>query len=109
MKHRSRRSALSLLEMLAVVTLLGILAAVVLPRFGDSGKRAKIQACAAQKMNIEVQTQLWFRKKGVWPANNLSDMGADPNFFPELLPTCPVDNTAYTLDTNTHRVSGHNH
>jgi prepilin-type N-terminal cleavage/methylation domain-containing protein len=107
--QRYIRSGLSLLELVAAITILGILASIVLPRFGDSAKRAKKEACQTNKLNIEVQAQLWFRKKSAWPSANLSDMGADHNFFPEGLPTCPVDGSTYTIDSTTHRVLGHTH
>jgi hypothetical protein len=42
---------------------------------------------------------------GNWPANDLSDIAADPNYFPEGLPVNPVDNTPYTLNSTTHRVN----
>jgi general secretion pathway protein G len=108
--QQKKRRGLSLLELVAAITILGILAAIVMPRFGDSAKGAKKAACHTNKMNIEVQTQLWFRKKNAWPATNLSDIGADRNFFPDAaVPTCPVDGSAYTIDASTHRVIGHTH
>ena len=108
-KKNVTRRGLSLLEMLAAITILGIISAIVLPRFGDSAKKAKIQACNVHKMNIEVQAQLWFRTKGSWPNTNLSDIGANSTFFPEGVPACPFDGTAYSIDNTSHRVVGHNH
>jgi hypothetical protein len=37
----------------------------------------------------------------------LSDIGADPDYFPDGLPTCPSTGAAYRLDPVTHRVVGH--
>lgn len=103
------RRGLSLLQLVAAITILMILAVIVLPRFGSSSANAKSQGCAANRRNIEVQARLWYRTKGSWPANNLSDIGANSSFLPEGLPTCPVDGTAYTLSGTTHQITGHNH
>jgi len=46
-------------------------------------------------------------EKGAWPANDLSDIGADSNYFPDGTPTCPVSGQPYRLDPTTHRVIGH--
>jgi hypothetical protein len=51
---------------------------------------------------------LWRRANGTWPAADLSAIGADANYFPEGLPTCPVDGAVYTIDTNG-AVVGHTH
>jgi prepilin-type N-terminal cleavage/methylation domain-containing protein len=107
--ERSRRAGLSLLELVAAITILGILASLVLPRFGASTARAKREMCHTNKLNIEVQTQLWFRSQNAWPSADLSDVGADPRFFPEAIPVCPVDGSAYTIDSATGRVVGHEH
>jgi prepilin-type N-terminal cleavage/methylation domain-containing protein len=103
------RVGLSLLEMLVVVAILGAVALIVLPRFSGSSSAAKKNACYTLKGNIEVQAQLWFRHKGVWPAADLSDLAADKAYLPEGLPVCPVDGTAYVFDQASHRVVGHAH
>ena len=99
----------TLLELLLAVMVLGVLAWVALPRFSDYASPAKKNACYTLKGNLEVQAQLWYRHKGVWPAADLSDLAADPNYLPEGLPACPVDGSAYTFDPATHRVLGHAH
>ncbi len=108
-KRRTRRKGFTLLEMLIVIVILGILAAIIIPRFTVSAAEAKKNACAQNIANINTQVERWYFEKGTWPANDLSDIGADPDFFPEGLPTCPVDGSAYNLDASTHRVKGHNH
>lgn len=103
------RGGFNLLELLAVVAIVGVVAAVAIARLAGNSATAKKNACYVIKRNVEVQTQLWYRTKAAWPAANLADIGADLAFFPEGLPTCPVDGSSYTLDAATHRVVGHTH
>jgi len=105
----NRNRGLSLLELLAVVTLMGIIAMVVVPRFGGTADDAKATGCSVNRNNIEVQAQLWFRNKGTWPQSNLNDLMGDPDYFPDGPVTCPVDGSAYSFDPLTQRVTGHNH
>lgn len=100
---------MSLIELLAVVTIMGILAMIVIPRFSTQSVNAKKQGCSVNKGNIEVQCQLWMRQKNSAPASDLSDIGANRTYFPEGRPTCPVDGSAYTINTTTLRVNGHAH
>jgi general secretion pathway protein G len=103
------RGAYSLVEILAVVTLMGILALVLVPRFSGHTGQAKTNSCQVNKANIEVQVQLWYRQNGTWPASDLSDIGGDPKYFPDGLPPCPVDGSRYELDTTRYQVRGHTH
>lgn len=106
---QATRSGFSLLEILAVVTIVGILAVVVLARISESAANAKKNACYVHKGNIEVQVQRWYRTKASWPDLNLANIGSENAYFSDGLPTCTVDGTSYTLDAATHHVSGHNH
>jgi len=104
-----RRKGLSLGELMAVLAILALLAAVILPRVVGQSDASKVAACHTYQGDIEIQAEMWKHNTGFWPAANLSDIGADLNSFPEGLPTCPVDGTAYTIDSNTGLVIGHNH
>jgi type II secretory pathway pseudopilin PulG len=92
------------MELLAVVTILGIIAAIIVPRVTVSSDTAKQKVNAHNKGTINAAVERWYVEKGAWPANNLSDIGADANYFPEGIPTNPVNGSAYTLDGTTHRV-----
>ena len=100
-----KRSAFSLMELLAVVTILGIIAAIIVPRVAVSSDTAKAKVNSHNKATINSAVERWYIEQGTWPANNLSDIGADLNYFPSGLPTNPVDGTAYTLNAVTHRVN----
>jgi prepilin-type N-terminal cleavage/methylation domain-containing protein len=99
-----KRRGFSLMELLAVVTILGIIAAIIVPRVTVSSDTAKSKVNAHNKATINAAVERWYIEKGAWPANNLSDIGADANYFPDGIPTNPVNGSAYTLNATTHRV-----
>ena len=100
-KTKSRkRSGFSLLELLAVVTILGIIAVVVIPRISVSANTAKANADSQNKAEINSAVERWYFESGAYPAADLSDIGADTDYFPNGLPTNPVTGAAYTLDAN---------
>jgi len=99
------RRGFSLLELLAVVTILGIIAVVVIPRISVSSATAKTNANNQNKSEINSVVERYYFTNGTWPANDLSDIGADTNYFPTGLPTNPVDGSAYSLNAATHRVN----
>jgi len=102
-KFRARRG-FSLLELLAVVTILGIIAAMVVPRVTTSSQTAKQNVHNHNKATINAAVERYFVNTGDWPANDLSDIGADPNYFPDGLPPNPMSSAPYTIDGTTHRV-----
>lgn len=104
-KPTRRCRGFSLLELLAVVTILGIIAVVVVPRVSVSSMKAKQEADRQNKAEINSAVERWYFEKGTWPANNLSDIGADVNYFPSGIPKNPVNNANYTLNATTHRVN----
>src|SRR5687768_12073005 len=105
----TRRAGFSLVEMLAVVLILGIVAGLSLPTIWPHATSGKKNSCYVNKGEINLQVQLWYRNQGTWPANDLSDIAADTAYFPQGLPQCPVDGTTYTLNGTTHEVTGHTH
>lgn len=106
---RIRRRAFSIMELLAVVTILGVLSAILIARTGSHIDGSKREACFLNKGEIELQVQLWRRNTGSLPPATLNGIGSNPSYFPAGLPTCPVDGTAYTIDTTTGKVTGHTH
>ncbi|MBU0533392.1 MAG: type II secretion system GspH family protein [Candidatus Omnitrophica bacterium] len=80
----------TLIEILFVVIAIGILAAIVVLRMLHTALEAKIAANDANKANINTSVERYFFDEGSWPAADLSDIGADGDYFPEGVPLCPV-------------------
>lgn len=108
MNCAARRNGLSFVELMAVVAIVALVAVLILPRVTGQHAAAQWAACQSTKGDIEIQAELWKHNTGSWPAGDLSDIEANLSYFPEGIPVCPVDGTAYTIDTNG-RVIGHNH
>lgn len=101
-------SGFTLIETLLVIILVSILAAIVIPRFTIGSKQAKIQSCEMNRSIINTSVEVYYFTEGTWPLDSLADIRTNQNYFPDGIPTCPVDSTSYFLATSpTHRVSGH--
>jgi prepilin-type N-terminal cleavage/methylation domain-containing protein len=105
MRTKVRRNAFSLLELLAVVVLLGIIAMVVIPRINFTSATAKENACFQNKSEINTGVEKFRWDSGALPTD-LTDLDDDA-YFPDGIPVCPVSGNAYTLDATTKRVTGH--
>jgi len=92
--------------MIAVVTIIGVLAALIVPAIAFHGQFAKQQVCHQFKSDLNAAIEKYFMDLGTWP-DEVSDL--EGPYYPEKIPKCPVDNTEYTIDPNTHRISGHEH
>ena len=94
----------TLVEVLLVIIIIGILAAIVIPRITYSKKAAQQEACNANVAALNSQTELYYTQEGVWPGA-LTDLA--PNYI-DAVPTCPFG-SAYVYSTTTHRTAKHTH
>jgi type II secretory pathway pseudopilin PulG len=97
--------AISLIELVAILTLVGIMAAIVVPHVSVSHDTAQQKANAHNKAVINATIERWYIDKGTWPTNDLKDISDDSRYFPNGLPRNPIDNSAYSIDPSTHRVN----
>ncbi len=109
MFRSTSKTGFSLLELMAVVAVVALVALIMVPRLAGSDDSSEVAGCHVHKGDIEIQAELWRTNTGSWPAANLAAIGADTNYFPEGLPTCPVDGSVYTIDPATGLVVGHTH
>jgi prepilin-type N-terminal cleavage/methylation domain-containing protein len=87
MKQVIRRQGFTLVELLAVVLILGALSAIALPRIVVSADSAKEKACQTNIGIINSQTELYKAMTGGYPSS-LSVMTKNPDYFPDGMPVC---------------------
>ena len=94
----------TLLEVLFVVIVIAILAAIVIPRLILTQDMAKQNACDVNVSNINKQVELYYFNTGSWPSYAIQEMipPTSYDYFPDGLPSCPVTPQRYYLDPDTH-------
>ena len=100
-----KRQGFTLVEIILVIVIVGILAAIVIPRITYSAHEAKVQACHSNVAALNAQIELFHALQEDWPStlNNLTDSD-----YVDDVPTCPFG-TSYILNTTSHRVPKHSH
>jgi prepilin-type N-terminal cleavage/methylation domain-containing protein len=110
--HVHRKKGFTLMELLLVVVILGILAAVAIPRMAQSGGDAKKNACRTNIALINSQIELYAtQNSGTYPADQTeftTKILNSTTLFPDGAPTCPYGQ-AYAYDTTLKRVTQHAH
>jgi len=104
-KLHNRRPGFSLLELMAVVTIIGIIATLLMPRIAASSDSAKEASCYHNRTELNSAIERFGITTGDFPTA-LSDLNV-LDYFPEGIPVCPVTDAPYTLNTTTNRVEGH--
>ena len=77
-----QRKGFTLIELLIVIVIIGILAAIAIPKFGKTREKAYFKAMASDLRNLQAQQELYFSV----PANNYSYAGTTAN-LPDFVPS----------------------
>jgi type II secretion system protein G len=114
LKRIKNHLGFTLIEMLIVVTIIGILAAIVMPRFLSTADTARKSAHKTDRQHINSQVELYYFNTGSWPAAGAlsNDQWKEPNgeatswqkYFPDGVPVTCNQGEAWTIDTDTHRL-----
>jgi len=110
----SHRKAFTLVEMLVVIAVIGILAAMIIPAIGSANGKTTLNRAAADRAQIETAIDNYKSKRGVYPPDNTYSTNADlaygtnaamtPLFF-ELAGTVCTD-PSVTPQTSFYRMHG---
>lgn len=96
-RHR-RTHGFTLLEMLAVVTILGIIAAIVVPRFANFTDTAKTNVAKHHIAQLQAIVERHYIDASAFPAD-LDELVTDG--YIDAVPTHPDSTKEYALDGST--------
>ena len=88
------RGGFTLVEIMIVVAIIGLLAAIAIPNFIKAREAAQNKACIANLKQIDGAKTLW-ALDGNTAAPSMSDLV--PNYI-KSTPTCPADGDAYNIN-----------
>lgn len=92
------RKAFTLVELLIVVIILGILAAVVVPQFSDASEDARLSSLTTNLQTIRGQLELYKIQQGVYPpsasfATVMTTLAGGFGPYLQSVPNNPYTNT----------------
>jgi prepilin-type N-terminal cleavage/methylation domain-containing protein len=103
--NKSRKSGFTLVEIMIVVAIIGLLAAIAIPNFVKARTASQRSACIANMKQIDGAKATWAleQKKLGTQAPAAGDLYGSAAYIP-VAPTCPANAAAYVLsgaDTKT--------
>lgn len=92
-----KQEGFTLIELLIVVVILGILAAVVIPRFTVSRDEARLNACRTNQAILDTAIQLYIFQNGSYTDDLSAATSVLVPGYAKEIPTCPDGGTySYT-------------
>jgi len=101
-KLKRRQKGFTLIEVLLIVVILGIIAAIAIPRLMASRAQAQEKTCRTNVANINTALEKYYFDTGKYPgdtgAATFTDFLSLTDYFPDGAPVCPSGGT-YSLKT----------
>ncbi|MCK4519553.1 MAG: prepilin-type N-terminal cleavage/methylation domain-containing protein [Candidatus Omnitrophica bacterium] len=95
-----RKKGFTLIEVLFVVIVIAVLAAIAIGRITTTTVTAKANACKANQAIMNTQIEQYNLNTGSYPADNVAFLSflENTDYFPDGPPECPSGGT-YSMDT----------
>ncbi len=98
----NRKHGFTLVEIMIVVAIIGLLAAIAIPNFVKARTSAQKNACINNLRQIDGAIEQWALEQKKKQGDNIL-LGPNPGILDYLkggvMPTCPADNSAYVTTT----------
>ena len=111
MMIRMNRKGFTLVEIMIVVAIIGLLAAIAIPNFVRARTRAQQEACIANLKQIEGAVQVWAIDNNQGSADTPANWGVLTPAYLRTTPSCPGGGSAYLIPAVSARptcnVAGH--
>ena len=95
-----RRAAFTLVEIMIVVAIIGMLAAIAIPNFVKARNTAQANACINNMRQIDAAIQQWALDRGKRDTDPVVESEIADYIKGGKMPTCPAGNVAYTVGPN---------
>lgn len=90
----------TLVEIMIVVAIIGILAAIAIPNFVKNRNTSQTRACISNMRQIETAAENYRTDQGTMDAPGIADLVGDGKYI-KTEPRCPkMKGTAYTISTS---------